>query len=104
MQVKFKQWDCITKGMYYASGARAIHLIDENTGEPIATATVNIVGEKIKDSQVFVKDYSENEGMTKALIEAGIIEKNPVLTVRTGYVKATAYNLTQVALDEIWPE
>lgn len=90
--------------MYYAGGAKAIHLIEEDTGEPIATATVNIIGEKIKPTQVFVKDYSENEGMAKALIEAGVIERNPVLTVRTGYVKATAYNLTQVALDEIWPE
>ena len=102
MRVTFKEWDCIAKGAYYGNGNKAIQLIDAEDGDPVATATVNLVEEQIDEDLVFVKDYSENSGMVKALTMAGIIIPQEIHTVQTGYVWVSAYKLTKTALDQLW--
>lgn len=55
-------------------------------GEPIFTATVAL-DEKPKEGHVFLKGWSENEGVPDALVKAGIVQ----LTGRkipTGYCEA----------------
>lgn len=83
--VKFKQWNCKPVKAFYGNGRIAIQLIDAEDGEPIATATINIPDEDIKDDEVIIKDYSENEGMLNALLEADIIEPAHRVT-SSGYV------------------
>jgi hypothetical protein len=39
---------------------------------PVATVTVNI--EKLPKNQAYIKDYSENSGMTKFLISLDLVE------------------------------
>jgi len=102
MRVKFEQWDCIAKGAFYANDNKAIMLIDAEDGDPVATSTVNIVEEKIDEDIVFVKNYSENEGMTHALIEADIIWPDIIHTHRTEFVVVHAYRLTDKALNSLW--
>jgi hypothetical protein len=86
MQVKFKNWVCKMQIGCYSNKRVAIALIDAENYEPIATATVNLPEVKLKSDETIVKDYSENEGMLKALTDVGIVTK-VVRRVRTGYVE-----------------
>ncbi len=85
--IKFKNWKCNIEYGQYGTGATALSLIDHVDGEPVATASVNLMKEDIdprirvdvqssaelpKD-HVYIKTWSENEGMVEALIEAGIV-------------------------------
>lgn len=70
----------------YTEGDRlAIQLIERETGEPWATATTNLPDDPLGPDEVFVKDYSENEGMLAALVAAGLVEPTG-RSVRTGFV------------------
>jgi len=68
----------------YANGQNAIQLVDRD-GMPFMTASVahDVV---IGDDEVIIKNYSENEGIMEALIEAGII-KNPFCVIPVNFVK-----------------
>ena len=72
-------------GRYRDNDKLAITLIDPKNGEPAAVATVNLVGETVDpkniDQEIAIKDYSENEGILAAMVDAEIISK-PVRTVR----------------------
>ncbi len=88
--VKFGPYECDAYETRYpseAGGSKAIFLVDARDGEPVATATVNVEGvsETLPESEVIIKDYSENEGMLDALVEAGLVE-DMGRRVRTGYV------------------
>lgn len=51
----------------------AIILDEVDTDDQIAVATVNMPNEILKEDEVIIKDYSENEGMLHTLIMAKII-------------------------------
>jgi len=89
MIVKFKEWECELEFGKYHNGATSLQLIDSEDGQPIATASVNIVGqsEHLESKEVFIKDWSENEGMLNALIEAGVVSQS-ICRVSTGFVSA----------------
>jgi hypothetical protein len=78
MNVQFKQWKCHLVIGEYSNNRIALTLIDAMDGQPIAVASVNMVEDKITKGCVYIKDYSENEGMVHALIDANIIEPEPV--------------------------
>ena len=63
----------------YSSTDRPALLITNKAGEPQFTATVNMPTEEIADDHVFLKGWSENEGLPEALEEAGLVK----LTGRT---------------------
>jgi len=42
-------------------------------GEPMAVATVNIPEAMLQEGEVWIKNWSENEGIYEALMAAGII-------------------------------
>jgi len=99
-QIKFRQWVCIIKIGSYANNRTALQLVDAKNGEPIATATINIVTvsddefERIaatvickKDHLLFIKDWSENEGMLQSLIDQNIIVDTGTF-IPTGFVHA----------------
>jgi hypothetical protein len=70
----------------YANGQTRIQLVDTTDGIPYATATVAVEEHLIKEGEVAIKDYSENEGILSSLVEAGIVE-NPHNFIQSGYVK-----------------
>lgn len=72
-EVEFKGYKCVLDFGTYMNGNVAIQLIEKSTGEPVAVATINPTEQLPKD-EVIIKDYSENEGMVEALVNAGIIE------------------------------
>ena len=67
----------------YANGQNAMQLVDQD-GIPFMTASV-AHDVNIDDDCVIIKNYSENEGIMEALIEAEIIEK-PFCEIPTGFV------------------
>ena len=76
----------------YGNGRTAVVLEDEEG--LYAVATVNLPDEPLEDGYVFVKDYSENEGMLQALVDAGIVERTDKDTVQSGYVEVPVAKLT----------
>ena len=67
----------------YVNGQTAIQLLDRD-GAPFMMASV-AHDVNIDNDCVIIKNYSENEGIMEALIEAGIIEK-PFCEIPTGFV------------------
>ncbi len=87
MKIKFKEWNCILKKEMYQNNQRvALVLEDENDGEVVAHATVNLSKYPLDDNEVLIKDYAENEGMLDCLIEHGIVEK-PEYFIYSGFVQ-----------------
>jgi hypothetical protein len=95
--VKFKEWNCLLKFGQYENGRIAIELmnadpIKEDWGEMapnterIAVATVNVPDVDLKDNEIVVKDYSENDGMLAALIH-GCVVHMPHKYVKTGFIE-----------------
>lgn len=73
-KVKFKEWDCVVVLGKYANNRTAILLKDENDGEPVATATVNLPDNFLQEGYVHIKEWSENSGITADLEKAGIVK------------------------------
>jgi hypothetical protein len=90
--IRFKQWDCVIEKSKYANGRTALILNDAHNGEQIAVATVNLPDVACGPNQVFIKDYSENEGMLAALEAAGVV-KATGQTVNSGYVSVPCAEL-----------
>lgn len=86
-RVRFRDWDCIVRKREYANGRPALVLVDAEDGSPIAAATVNLPDVTLGRNQVAIKDWSENEGLLKALTAAGVV-KPTGQTVRSGFVEA----------------
>lgn len=89
-EIVFKSWKCVMTSDRYANGNKTIYLglIDKETREPVAHCTVNTPETPVSFPHVLIKEYSENEGMTKALIDAGIVEL--VNEVKIGNFSSTA--------------
>lgn len=79
--VRFKEWVCEMQfGRYHGNDRIAIELVCHNSGEPIATATVNVPGIELKENEIIIKDYSENQGIFQALFNAGVVKLNRIDT------------------------
>jgi len=61
----------------YAAGGTSIRLTED--GIPYMTATICDPDMDIKDDEVIIKNYSENEGILEALEDAGIIQHSYLL-------------------------
>jgi hypothetical protein len=83
--VRFKDWDCVVEKCHYGNGRPALVLNDARDGEQIAVGTVNLPDVPAGPNEVFIKDYSENEGMLAALEAAGVV-KSTGASVRSGFV------------------
>lgn len=80
----------------YANGRLAVKFnCDEG---PYATLTVNLQNEYLDEDEVFIKDWSENEALALALINAGWIEYTN-REVQAGFVIAKAAHLAGPLLE-----
>jgi len=82
----------------YQDGGAAIIGDDPTTSERLYVATVNLEI-PADEGCVWLKGWSENEGIPEALVEAGVVE----LTGRTrqaGYCEAVEAKLSDAALEE----
>lgn len=56
---------------YANKGRTAISFYED--GMPFARLTVNLPDQHLNEGEVFVKDWSENQGLVEALVEAGYL-------------------------------
>lgn len=93
INVKFMEWDCVVYlAQYQTSNAPAILLRDSYTGEPIATASVNL-DVMPKPGNVLIKVWSENSGIDDALVKAGVLGQK-VAIHPAGMTYAVEYELS----------
>lgn len=91
--VKFREWLCYLDFRWYADNDRlAILLFDQGDSSPIAYATVNIPEYDLPPNEVIIKDYSENEGMLKTMVESGLMEYTGN-KIQTGFVRCPVCKL-----------
>jgi len=99
MNIQFRSWICKPRLMYYNNDRRALSFVDHITSEPILTASVNVVAaEKCADDEIFIKDYSENDGIFEVLVGAEYIHPEVIQSVHSGHVIINSYKLTDKAL------
>lgn len=85
--VTFLGYNCqVIKTKYAQGGAICLRLVSTEN-EPIATATVNVPEYKVRSGYLLIKNYSENQGILDALVEAGIVTPTGV-TIPVGYCQA----------------
>lgn len=84
-------------GKYVYTDNTAINLVEKGTGELITTVTVNLEDVKVDEDIIGVKDYSENEGMVKFLIDNELIETGFEMLEPRGFVLIPYYRLTDKA-------
>ena len=83
--VKFRDWKCeVWRSEYIHNNRPALVLLEVGTGEPILTATSNLVDEECGSNQTFIKDFAENSGILEVLIAAGIAKDTGVRKI-SGY-------------------
>lgn len=90
--VKFMKWNCGIKIVkYIAPDNLALQLIDMTDGSPVAMASVN-PDFKLNDGEIAIKSWSENKGMARILMDAGIISDIKRIVVM-GFAEATVHDL-----------
>lgn len=100
MKVKFKDWNCVIDwSVYLENNNIAIVLLDEKTKELVTFATTN-TSEETDWTKIQVKDWSENRGMWEALVDAGVIESEPVEKITSYFVQVKVGKLTKQAEEE----
>ncbi|GIL13717.1 MAG: hypothetical protein BroJett038_24370 [Chloroflexota bacterium] len=90
-------------GTYREGGTPCIQLLTREDGElcePWLTATVNLPEHAgmLGEGEVWIRDYSENEGVARLLLENGILAGGPVRTATAGHALVHAYRLSDEAL------
>ncbi|WP_020474191.1 hypothetical protein [Zavarzinella formosa] len=79
MLVMFGGHECRVRVERYASSGHTALILDNAwDGQQVAVATVNMPDIPLPPNQVFIKDYGEQEGMLKALEEAGFVKASGV--------------------------
>lgn len=77
---------------YLDNNNLALSIVSDTEG-PIATCTVN-TGDRLDDSHIAVKNYSENAGMEDFLRGEGIIGRQTA-AIATGVVQIPVFELTE---------
>lgn len=88
MIIKFKGYDCVLDTTRkYPNGNVAIILLRHKTGEMICKATISVPHLILDETEVVIKNYSENEGILEVLENAGVIKQTGQFAT-VGYVQA----------------
>ena len=97
MTMKHMTGAALVRFATYGNGRTAIGLFDPETAEPLCVATVNLPEADLAEDHVFIKDWSENEGVLKSLVDQDLVVDTGG-RVPTGYVSAALCLLTEKAL------
>lgn len=74
---------------FYQNGQKALKIVDLVTGEPLQRASVALVDVPQGKGEIFIKNYSENEGVYQQLVEHNIIYEAHK-AIPTGFVSVYA--------------
>jgi hypothetical protein len=96
MDITFLGTPCtIDANRKYGNNRTAIILVERGTGEDFLTASTNIPDKHIDLDEVIIKDFSENQGIFKALVNIGAITDTGK-KVSSGYVTCPVGKLNLV--------
>jgi len=84
---------------YVHDNSLSIRLVDFHTYEPIMVVTTN-VGIKPPEDCIWIKNYSENEGIVRMLINLDLIYTNVYDSIKPGFVEICAYKMKNELLEE----
>lgn len=70
----------------YGNGRDALEGVDPVTHELIVRFSVNLPDRSLEAGRMFVKEWSENEGATQTLVEAGVVKIVGSHTIDNGCV------------------
>lgn len=85
MEFKGKKVRVDMSGKYH-NGRTAIQIVSAKSGEPYMVASVNVPLVHLEEDEVLIKDYSENAGVLKFLVENNIVEHDG-RTIHEGWVE-----------------
>jgi hypothetical protein len=80
----------------YSNGQHRMEFIDSEDGLPVLVASSSI-DESLESDQIAIKDYSENEGVLKFLMEEGIIS-SPLKYFNSGFVRIPICKINETLL------
>jgi hypothetical protein len=81
----YGEYEIDIKMSKYTNGQHRMDFIDIEDGFPVLVASVSIQ-ENISSDEIAIKDYSENEGVLKFLMEKGIVS-SPLKYFNSGFVR-----------------
>ena len=84
-QIVFRKKKLVLDYARYKNDRLCITLLEAKSGDEWYVATVNLPDVELGQDEVIIKDYSENEGIFKALVDAGVIVDTGK-RVKSGYV------------------
>lgn len=86
IEQNFHKWTPVIQK--YSNGRIAIEYIDpdDEMGECQCIATVNMPDIELKEDEVCIKTYSENEGLYECMVQAGHIAQSD-MWIENGYVE-----------------
>jgi len=87
----------------YSNGRIALQTYTAD-GEPFMTCSVNVPDQPCGESEVYIKNYSENEGITKWLLAQAILVWPPVGRVHSGHTFIERYALSKPIAERIAKE
>lgn len=76
----------------YQNNQTSLQIINKSNNDPLLTASVCVPGLNLKNDELVIKNYSENEGILEFLIENKIAELTD-RSVQIGYVDAPIVKL-----------
>lgn len=92
-KVVFNNNSLIVKQAKFPNGQTCLVLAEHSSPNVMyMKASIAIAGEYVGANQTIIKDFSENEGILNALIEAGIVEDTGV-TIPTGFCEGHVVNI-----------
>lgn len=78
---------------YRLTQKAAVELVMVDDGTPFCTLTCNIPGVELKDNEILVKTWSENEEVAACALTSGLF-KDTGKRVPTGFVEAQIWEVT----------
>ena len=98
--LEYKNYEVVLELGEYENGNLAIQMFDTADNVPVATCTVNIEDMDMGNGEVFIKNYSENEGMFNWFKKNNLVEE--VLGFASnGYVTVPKVKLNMDKLERV---
>jgi hypothetical protein len=93
LELKFQDWRCrLVMEQYSDGGGPSLRLVDADDGSSIARVTSKLSEFNPQEDELLIKNYSENEGVLAALVDAGVLTDTGV-TVRTEFAELSIARL-----------
>ncbi len=101
--VKYQGLDCLVIGREYYKGCRAMVLLEEDPHALQPSMAIILVPENLSSNKIIhIKEYEQNKGITRSLMDAGVIEKEISSTYIPGVTETREYRLTDEAMGILW--